>query len=286
MNQEKYLVLLIVTFYTLLAVNLFELSGVLYFHCLIALMACFVKLKLQQTQENGLIHYMPPLVRSILTEHSIFDLLCNVWFSQQLSLLLKGLAMPFLVSVTREEAYALIEEANPKLASILATEGIANILPASIRSLLHPKLERPRKQSGISTEVPEEDSVGVIQVEAPKIKRSKKFSARQPVLQQVFSYKLRHFLSLISNRTILLTSLTGGVLLILQLVLFRRVRVWSVTGLKMMLFAGSFGSIGLSFIVAFIRYLHKRYNAKDKQPPVSHFPENFDALHPLDNSNY
>ena len=102
MNQEKYLVLLIVAFYTLLAVNLLDLSGVLYFHSLIFLVVCFVRLKLQQIREKGIILYMPSLVRNMLAKQSIFGILCNVWFSQRLSVMISSLAVPFLVSVTRD----------------------------------------------------------------------------------------------------------------------------------------------------------------------------------------
>ena len=97
-----------------------------------------------------------------------------------------SLAVPFLVSVTREEAFALIGDVNPSLASILATKGIANILPTNVHLFLLPKLDKQRKSSGRSTE---EDSVGLAKSEGKllEVKRPNRCSVLQQVLSQIIT---------------------------------------------------------------------------------------------------
>lgn len=83
---------------------------------------------------------MPTPIQKFLLEVSIFDALCKIWFMPSASLYIKRLLLPFFVKMSREEAYAMIHDFNPSLASKLSTRGILFILPSSLLRILLPKV--------------------------------------------------------------------------------------------------------------------------------------------------
>lgn len=110
LQQPEYVLWITIFFYFLTLVSpnqltIFNFTTVLFSHLLPIPMICLLIRKKNKALKDGLVHYLPPSIKRLLLESSIFDILCNIWFSNRLGKYLHAIFLPFFVSTTREEAH-------------------------------------------------------------------------------------------------------------------------------------------------------------------------------------
>lgn len=88
----------------------------------------FLKLKLNQIKEKGLINCLPGALKSILVERSIFDVLCDIWFIPTITFYVKKMIEPIIYEMTPEEAREMTKEFHPRVQKALLTRGLINLM--------------------------------------------------------------------------------------------------------------------------------------------------------------
>jgi len=102
----------ILVLYVLTSVSIFSVWAVIFYHLIILALVLIIINWIGAIRQKGVINYLPRFVQYLLLEVSVFDCLCRVWFRNNSRLSLKSLVMPFVVPMTREEAYSMIENHN------------------------------------------------------------------------------------------------------------------------------------------------------------------------------
>ena len=95
-------------------------------------------------RQKGLLAFMPPGLRRIMTEVSFFDILVNIFIYRKLSKMIVAIFSPFLNSKTPEEVkQTLKSEAKLTEAAYRALfrKGIMNNFSPGMKALMHPRKE-------------------------------------------------------------------------------------------------------------------------------------------------
>lgn len=218
-------------------------------------------------------------------KQTIFNILCKAWFSQHISLVIKSLVLPFFVTMTKEEALSCIEDVSPALARSITTEGVVNLLPVKVNRLLHPRIRKIRNPSESSTdEIERRELVIRPAAEAgipPQETVVRKIKASGSLLSHMMGQKFKHLEAAFTHRSLGVTFVTGGLILLLQVVVSDKARVWSKVGVRFLLFLGSFGAFGVSLLGILLKMINseKKQGEDEKKPIDADFVEHFDFLH-------
>lgn len=134
----------------------------------------------------------------------------------------------------------------------------------SLDGLIHPDTFRSEeiRQLGPKTELISSGS----SIKKPSVssieRRISEITARIPTLKpligKILGFRLRKLMSVFSNKTLLTCAMGSGVAVFLQLILSRRARDFSVMGMKLMIYIGSFFFLGSSICGLSLKFLHER----------------------------
>jgi hypothetical protein len=121
----------------LLLLSLFQPLTICAFWLSVLTLRAYVYKRISKVIEKGLIVYLPDKLQHLLRDRSLFDMMCDMWFTEHTSLL-KVLFKPFFVQIRPDRAVEVLDELSPEMKERMLTKGIVNILPASIKDIVSP----------------------------------------------------------------------------------------------------------------------------------------------------
>lgn len=121
----------------LLLLSLFQPFTICTFWLSVLAIRAYISKRISKIAEKGLIVYLPEKWQHLLRDRSLFDMMCDMWFTQNTSLF-KVLLKPFFVQVQPDRAVEVLDELSPEMKDKMLTKGIVNILPTSIKDLVSP----------------------------------------------------------------------------------------------------------------------------------------------------
>lgn len=118
---------------------LFSLKTLLSAASMIFITFQIIHLKWRKLRKEGFVNYFPNSLKTLMMKRSIFDVLCDVWFYPRLSLIIKAVVTPFLISIEPENAINQLENLSDIDRKLILTKGVVYILPKSLKKLFLPK---------------------------------------------------------------------------------------------------------------------------------------------------
>eukprot|EP01017_Pseudomicrothorax_dubius_P008926 TRINITY_DN12971_c0_g1_i2.p1 TRINITY_DN12971_c0_g1~~TRINITY_DN12971_c0_g1_i2.p1 ORF type:complete len:352 (-),score=81.70 TRINITY_DN12971_c0_g1_i2:34-1032(-) len=97
----------------------------------------------------GFINFLPNFMQSLLLHRSIFDVLCDIWFSNKILIIVRTLVRPFFVKVRPEEAISYLDDLDRGMRRKLITKGVLNIFPKGVKTLMMPAGDSSPEINGV-----------------------------------------------------------------------------------------------------------------------------------------
>ena len=104
----------IYTAFHLLLLTMFSPITIIMIWATVIALRSYVKAVYNSVIERGLLSFLPLVVQKELMDRSIFDLLCDLWFPQQTSVL-KVIIKPFFMPIQPDHAVEVLEELSPSI---------------------------------------------------------------------------------------------------------------------------------------------------------------------------
>lgn len=264
--------------------SLMSLTSILLMHAIPLPLLYIAYVRLTELRAQGLLSKLPTRVQDAMFNKSVIDVVDQLVAGGSLAKFLKAVVLPCVFEMESAEVHLLYSQVSPTLAETVTTKGIINIIPPNVKKFLVPT-DPSADQSLFKVLQPQP-------VQAPKIPRvssnlqmgklktqlissggpakrsvvnqrlndiTTKMPSLKPLVTKMLSDKMRSVMSIVSNSGLKKASLIALVLFISQLVLSRRMRRWTISGLKMAFLAGTVSILSASLSGLFIKYLHSQY---------------------------
>mmetsp|Transcript_35449 Transcript_35449/g.31950 ORF Transcript_35449/g.31950 Transcript_35449/m.31950 type:complete len:105 (+) Transcript_35449:113-427(+) len=99
-KKQKTVLLGIIGFsISALALSLFSIYTITAFLLFVASAGLYAKIEIDSLRKKGLIHFLPKGLKSTLTQRSIFDVICDVWFFPKIAIYIKAMVAPFIYKI-------------------------------------------------------------------------------------------------------------------------------------------------------------------------------------------
>eukprot|EP00347_Sterkiella_histriomuscorum_P007094 403350279 len=104
-------------------------------------------LLLQKIRKDGLITYFPGMLKRLLLNWSIYDILCEIFYFRTTMIILANIITPFMHCHSPDEAKEALdsmkhEALGPRVHAIIFRKGLVNNLPERVRSVMVPQDEK------------------------------------------------------------------------------------------------------------------------------------------------
>lgn len=96
----------------ILLLSLFQPLTICAFWLSLVTLRAYLYKRISKIAEKGLIVYLPEKLQHMLRDRSLFDVMCDMWFTQHTSIL-KVLLKPFFVQVQPDRAVEVLDDLSP-----------------------------------------------------------------------------------------------------------------------------------------------------------------------------
>lgn len=268
--------------------SLFSLVTVLVFHLFLASIVLLVVSKVSQVHKTGVINHLPKIIQSFFLEVSVFDVLCHLWYVPNISLYIHRIFLPFVVQMSREEAYSMFNDLNPNVAKLMDTKGVINILPDPLVRIIMPKkfsIEQHKPSVDINVLSFNENQARVIRPKTVLISSgsrssssnrlgqgindiTRKIPTLEPIFSKILGHHFRQLMAKISPKVLGLVSLIAGGGIMLQVLMSKHARAWLATGFKFSCLTSSLALLVVSFLGLVIKMIHNQIEEPKNESPI------------------
>ena len=105
-----------------LAYSLFSLYTLISCTLLIISIGLFIKIKVEVIRKIGVINYLPHSIAQTLTQRSLFDIICDIWFFPRIASYIKAFLTPFIYKIEPEEAIYQFQDLSPEVRKAILTK--------------------------------------------------------------------------------------------------------------------------------------------------------------------
>ena len=292
-SLDQLLVLSIFVLYLSLLVipiqlSLFSPATILLFHLFLASLILLALSKVSQVHRIGVINHLPKLIQSFFLEVSVFDVLCHLWYVPNISLYVHRIFLPFVVQMSREEAYSMFNDLNPGVAKLMDTKGVINILPDPLVRIIMPKkfsIEQHKPPAGINVLSFNENQARVVRPKTVLISSGSRSSASnrlgqgfndiarkiptlEPIFSKILGHHFRQLMAKISPKVLGLVSMAAGGGIVLQVLMSKHARAWLATGFKFSCLTASLALLLVSFLGLVIKMIHNQIEEPKNESPA------------------
>lgn len=263
MRSETYVIVVTAALYLCFLYSLMSLTSIVLLHALPLPLLCFLYLRAKDLTTTGVLDKLPTPLQDALLNQSVIEVLAQLMAGNSFTKLLKALVLPNVFEMDTDEVHRLYSQVSPSLAEAVTTKGIIHTLPHQLQQiLLPPKTELPKihkvpSTSQLNTQLI--SSGGPPQRTAMNRRLNEitsKMPSLKPLVAKMLSDKMRSVMGLVSNSGLKKASFITLFLFVTQLVLSRRMRRWTISGLKLALLAGTVSVLTASLSGLFIKHLH------------------------------
>jgi hypothetical protein len=190
--------------------------------------------------------------------------------------------------MSREEAYSMFHDLNPKVANLLDTKGVINIMPDPLVRIIMPqkfsiskvkpaedlnllsfnqnqaRVVRPKTvliSSGSRTGTSNRLGQGINDI-------TRKIPTLEPIFGKILGHHFRQLMSKISPKILALVSLVAGSGIVLQVFISKHARSWLATGFKFSCLTSSLVVLVCSILGLAIKMIHNQIEEPKNESPV------------------
>lgn len=264
MSPETYVIVATAVLYLTFLSSLMSLVSIVLLHALPLPLLYFLYLRAKDLATTGVLTKLPTPLQDAMLNQSVIEVFAQLVVGNSFSKLVKALVLPNVFEMDIDEVHRLYNQVSPSLAEAVTTKGIIHTLPDQLQQILLPKAElslpkihRVPSNSQLKTQLI--SSGGPPRRTAMNRRLNEirsKMPSLKPLVAKMLSDKMRTVMGLVSNSGLKKASLITLFLFVTQLVLSRRMRRWTLSGLKLALLAGTVSVLTASLSGLFIKYLH------------------------------
>jgi hypothetical protein len=277
MRSETYVIVVTAALYLCFLSSLMSFTSIVLLHALPLPLLYFLYLRAKDLTTTGVLDKLPTPLQNALLNQSVIEVLAQLVAGNSFTKLLKALVLPNVFEMHTDEVHRLYSQVSPSLAEAVMTKGIIHTLPHQLQQiLLPPKSELPKihkvpSNSQLKTQLI--SSGGPPQRTALNRRLNEitsKIPSLKPLVAKMLSDKMRSVMGLVSNSGLKKASFITLFLFVTQLVLSRRMRRWTISGLKLAFLAGTVSVLTASLSGLFIKYLHTQSEPPQREHKLKH----------------